>query len=69
MSHEIDERTLTDEQWEIMFSGPEWDERTIEALSCCLPKAYEIHAQRVKSVTPLSAETEPEEQSNDARDH
>lgn len=69
MNAKIDDRPLTEEQWEIMFSGPEWDEATIDAMSQSLPKAYEIHAKRMKSAAPLSAETEPEQQLNDTRDH
>lgn len=60
MSHEFDERTLTNEQWEIMFSGPEWDEATIEALGHSLQKAYEIHAERVKAAAPQSTDRELE---------
>lgn len=58
MSHEIDERPLTDEQWEIMFSGPEWDEATIEAMSLSLLKAYDIHSRRLKANAPQSAALE-----------
>lgn len=46
MTPEIDTRPLTDAQWAVMFSGPEWDQETIEALSVSLPKAYEIHSKR-----------------------
>ncbi|MGM4909159.1 hypothetical protein [Rhizobium sp. 768_B6_N1_8] len=52
MTHEIDNRPLTKEQWIVMFAGPEWDEETIEALGYSLPKAYEIHSARTKAARP-----------------
>lgn len=54
MTVEIDDRPLTDGQWALMFFGPEWDKATIEALGHSLQKAYEIHAERVKTTGPLS---------------
>jgi hypothetical protein len=52
MTPEIDSRPLTDEQWSVMFSGPDWDQETLDALSHSLPKAYEIHSQRLKRTSP-----------------
>ena len=49
MTNEIDNRPLTKEQWITMFDGPEWDEKTIEALGYSLPKAFEIHSARMKA--------------------
>lgn len=55
---EIDDRPLTVGQWALMFYGPEWDQATIEAMSHSLQKAYEIHAERVRTAAPQTTAAE-----------
>lgn len=57
MTLDYDSRPLSEAQWETMFTGPEWDEATKEALGRSLVEAYEIHSRRLSEIALNAEET------------
>lgn len=41
--------SLTDEEWRVMHSDPEWSKEVLDAMDTSLRKAYELHKKNVES--------------------
>ncbi|MNU79251.1 hypothetical protein D3C71_688620 [compost metagenome] len=54
----MDDDTLTEGEWQVMFSGPEWSEAVLEEMSKSLRGAYKLHLEAIRSAFLPDPKTE-----------
>jgi|GEM_PF-5745133 len=54
----MDDDTLTEGEWQVMFSGPEWSEAVLEEMRKSLRGAYKLHLEAIRSAFMPDPKTE-----------